>query len=98
MHSLTLAAALVAVFAGAPAAAALPLISEVFYDASGSDDGFGFVEIHGRAGTNLDGLSLEGINGSNGDTTVSLALSAQRPRPSSGSGFFSGLSRRFKDR
>ena len=38
MHSLTLAAALIAVFAGAPAAAALPLISEVFYDAAGSDE------------------------------------------------------------
>jgi hypothetical protein len=64
---------------GALHAGALPVLSEVFYDASGSDDGFVFVEIYGRAGTNLDGLSVEGINGSNGDTTVSLALSGVIP-------------------
>jgi hypothetical protein len=64
---------------GAVQAAALPVLSEVFYDAVGSDDGFVFVEIHGAAGTNLDGLTLEGINGSDGSVTVSLALSGVIP-------------------
>ena len=64
---------------GAVPAAALPVLSEVFYDAVGSDDGFVFVEIHGEAGTNLDGLTVEGINGSDGGVTVSLALSGLIP-------------------
>ena len=34
---------------------ATPIISEIFYDATGSDDGFGFVELHGTPGTSLDG-------------------------------------------
>ena len=33
---------------------------------TGSDDGFGFVELQGAPGTVLDGLTLEGVNGSNG--------------------------------
>ncbi len=64
---------------GAVQAAALPVLSEVFYDAVGSDDGFVFVEIHGKAGTNLDGLTVEGINGSDGSVTVSLALAGVIP-------------------
>jgi hypothetical protein len=60
-------------------ASALPVLSEVFYDAVGSDDGFVFVEIHGEAGTNLDGLTVEGINGSDGSVTVSLALAGVIP-------------------
>jgi len=64
---------------GPAPAAALPVLSEVFYDAIGSDDGFGFVEIYGRADANLDGLVVEGINGSNGAITVSLALSGAIP-------------------
>jgi len=60
-------------------AGALPLLSEVFYDAVGSDNGFVFVEIYGEAGTPLDGLSLEGINGSGGGVTASLALSGVIP-------------------
>jgi hypothetical protein len=55
------------------------LLSEVFYDAVGSDDGFVFVEIHGEPGANLDGLAVEGINGSDGGVTVSLALSGLIP-------------------
>jgi uncharacterized protein len=54
---------------------ALPLLSEVFYDASGSDDGLSFVEIYAAPGTVLDGLIVEGINGSNGAVTDSLDLS-----------------------
>ncbi len=64
---------------GAPPAAALPVLSEVFYDAVGTDDGLVFVEIYGEAGTDLDGLSVEGINGSDGGVTVSLPLSGSIP-------------------
>jgi hypothetical protein len=64
---------------GAVPAAALPVLSEVFYDAVGSDDGFVFVEIYGEPGTDLDGLTVEGINGSDGGVTVSLALSGSIP-------------------
>ena len=46
---------------GAVQAAALPVLSEVFYDAVGSDDGFVFVEIYGQAGTNLEGLTVDEI-------------------------------------
>jgi hypothetical protein len=52
----------------------LPLISEVFYDATGSDDGIGFVELYGAPGTTLDGFVIQGINGSNGQVTPSIAL------------------------
>jgi hypothetical protein len=53
---------------------ALPILSEVFYDASGSDDGRSFVELYGAPGSVLDGLVVEGVNGSNGDITHSIAL------------------------
>ena len=69
---------LVALLGAAPAAG-LPVLSEVFYDAVGTDDGLGFVEIYGEAGTDLDGLTVEGINGSDGGVTVSLALSGSIP-------------------
>lgn len=62
-----------------PAANALPLISEVFYDAVGSDDGQTFVELYGAPGTDLSGLTIEGINGSGGGVTVSIALSGLIP-------------------
>lgn len=61
------------------AGSALPLISELFYDAVGSDDGLSFVEIYGAPGADLDGLVLEGVNGSNGDITHSLTLSGNLP-------------------
>ncbi len=60
-------------------ASALPVISEVLYDAVGSDNGLVFVEIHGEAGTSLAGLTLVGINGSGGGVTVSLALAGVIP-------------------
>ena len=60
-------------------AGALPLISEVFYDASGSDNGAVFVEIYGMAGTSLDGFSLEGVNGSNGSVGPVVLLSGSIP-------------------
>ena len=57
----------------------LPLVSEVFYDATGADNGLVFVELYGAPGTPLEGLVFEGINGSNGDVTPSLALSGSIP-------------------
>ena len=67
--------ALLLVTALVPArAGALPLLSEVFYDAVGSDNGQSFVEIYGAPGTSLTGYRLEGINGSNGAVTPSIAL------------------------
>jgi hypothetical protein len=62
-----------------PTASALPLISEVFYDAVGSDDGLGFVELYGAPGTVLDGMRIEGVNGSGGAIGPVLALSGAIP-------------------
>ena len=59
------------------ASAGLPVISEVFYDAEGSDDGRVFVELLGAPGTPLDGLWLEGVNGANGAVTVHVELSGE---------------------
>jgi hypothetical protein len=73
-----LAALALLTFASAPAAA-LPLISEVLYDADGSDDGHTFVELFGAPGTSLDGLTLEGVNGSNGDVGPRVALTGAIP-------------------
>jgi hypothetical protein len=67
------------VWAAARPAAALPLLSEVFYDAVGSDDGLGFVEIYGTPGTPLDGLSVEVVNGSDGGVVATLPLSGTIP-------------------
>jgi hypothetical protein len=63
-----------------PASArALPVISEVFYDAAGSDNGKSFVELYGAPGTSLDGLVLEGVNGANGAVGPVLTLSGVIP-------------------
>jgi hypothetical protein len=61
------------------AASAVPLISEVLYDAVGSDNGLSFVELYGDPGSSLDGLFLEGINGANGSAGPSIALSGLFP-------------------
>jgi hypothetical protein len=71
---LPLASLLLAALLAAQPAAALPLISELFYDAVGSDDGLSFVEIHGAPGTVLDGYTVELVNGSNGEVATTLAL------------------------
>jgi hypothetical protein len=57
----------------------LPLISEVLYDADGSDNGKSFVEIFGAPGMALDGFTLEGVNGANGAVAPSLVLSGSIP-------------------
>ena len=64
------------IVAGGPAteASAVPLISEVYYDAVGTDNGQVFVEIYGEPGTFADGLFLEGVNGSNGAFGPTVAL------------------------
>jgi hypothetical protein len=58
---------------------ALPIISEAFYDAVGSDNGLVFVELFGMPGTSLDGLRIEGVNGSNGAVGPVLVLSGVIP-------------------
>jgi hypothetical protein len=58
-------------------ATATPLISELLYDAVGSDNGLSFVEIYGTPGESLEGVIIEGINGSNGSVVNSIALSGQ---------------------
>jgi hypothetical protein len=54
---------------------AQPILSEVYYDAPGSDDGQSFVELYGLPGTSLDGFVIEGINGSNGEAGPTIVLS-----------------------
>jgi hypothetical protein len=66
------AAALLLIASGA---SANTLISEIFYDAVGPDDGLLFVELSGQPGTLLDGLFLEGVNGSNGAVGPVITLS-----------------------
>ncbi|HEY8156766.1 MAG TPA: PEP-CTERM sorting domain-containing protein [Myxococcota bacterium] len=80
LRSCTRGAALLLALALLPATAqALPVISEFFYDAVGSDDGLSFIELYGAPGTSLAGLALEGVNGSNGAVGPSLALSGAIP-------------------
>jgi PEP-CTERM motif len=55
-------------------AQALPVLSELYYDAVGSDDGESFVEIHGLPGTSLEGFSIDGVNGTNGAVGPTILL------------------------
>jgi len=63
----------------APGARALPLLSEVLYDAVSTDDGALFVELYGTPGTSLDGWSIEGVNGADGEVTLTVSLSGTIP-------------------
>ncbi len=56
-----------------------PVISEVLYDAVGSDGGATFVELFGAPGFALSGLFLVGVNGNNGQDYKSAALSGVIP-------------------
>ena len=56
-----------------PPAGAL-VINELFYDAEGGDGPTVFVEIHGPAGTSLEGHRLVGINGNNGEEYGAIPL------------------------
>lgn len=61
------------------AAPASTVISEVLYDAAGTDNGLTFVELFGTPGASLDGLVLEAINGTGGTVYASLALAGTIP-------------------
>jgi hypothetical protein len=61
------------------AAVASPVISELFYDAPGSDAGLVFVELLGTPGDSLDELVLEGINGSGGTVYKTISLGGVFP-------------------
>jgi len=63
----------------APASQASLLLSEVFYDAVGSDNGLSFVELWGEAGTSLEGMTLEGVNGADGAVAPLITLSGVIP-------------------
>lgn len=55
------------------------IISELLYDASSADNGNVFVELFGTPGTVLDGLLLEGVNGSDGSVYRSVVLAGVIP-------------------
>ena len=77
-RALLLSAALLAAAALPPRAAAVQL-SEVLYDATGTDNGKVFVELWGLPGTSLDGYTLEGVNGGDGAVGPTLTLSGAIP-------------------
>jgi len=58
---------------------AATVISEALYDAAGTDNGNVFVELYGTPGTVLDGVSLEGVNGSDGSVYLTLPLTGVIP-------------------
>ncbi len=60
-------------------ARAVPSLSEVFYDAVGSDNGLSFVEIFGVAGSSLEGITVEGVNGGDGQVGPKLTLTGVIP-------------------
>jgi hypothetical protein len=60
----------------APPAGAVQ-ISELLYDAVGTDNGTVFVELWGAPGTVLDGWQIEGVNGADGAIAPILALAGQ---------------------
>jgi hypothetical protein len=62
-----------------PSTAAAVAISEVLYDAAGTDAGNVFVELFGTPGTDLGGWSLYGVNGSDGNIYKTIALSGVIP-------------------
>ncbi len=63
-------------------ACATPVISELLYDAAGTDAGNVFVELFGTPGESLEGLFLAGVNGSGGtagDEYKTIGLSGVVP-------------------
>jgi hypothetical protein len=55
------------------------VISELFYDATGADNGLVFVELFGMPGTPLNDMLLEGVNGNDGTVYRSINLSGVIP-------------------
>jgi len=62
-----------------PSLQAQTIISELLYDAAGTDNGNVFVELFGTPGTVLDGWLLEGVNGSDGSVYRSVVLAGVIP-------------------
>jgi len=73
------AATLVCGLAAPLGAAAVPVLSEVYYDAVGTDDGQSFIELFGLPGTDLSGFVIQGINGTGGTVTDNISLSGTIP-------------------
>jgi hypothetical protein len=63
----------------APGVHAATVISEALYDAAGTDNGNVFIELYGTPGTLLDGLSLDGVNGTDGSVYLTLPLTGVIP-------------------
>ena len=63
----------------ATGAQANTVISEVLYDAVGTDRGNVFIELFGVPGSSLNGLFLEGVNGTDGSVYKTAALSGLIP-------------------
>lgn len=72
-----LGASVVALGALLAAPAQAVQISELLYDAVGTDNGTLFVELWGAPGTSLDGWHLEGVNGGDGAIGPTITLSGQ---------------------
>lgn len=62
-----------------PVTANAVVISEILYDASGTDAGNVFVELYGAPGTDLSGWSLQGVNGGDGAVYKTVALNGFIP-------------------
>jgi len=69
---------LAALALGARSASAVQ-ISEVLYDATGSDNGKVFVELYGAPGTSLAGYTLEGVNDGDGAIGPTVTLTGTIP-------------------
>jgi hypothetical protein len=55
------------------------VISELLYDVSGPDGGQVFLELYGTPGSDLDGLQIEGINGTDGSIYKRVSLTGVMP-------------------
>ncbi|HEY9198411.1 MAG TPA: lamin tail domain-containing protein [Gammaproteobacteria bacterium] len=62
-----------------PTSACAVVISELLYDATGTDAGKVFVELYGAPGTDLGGWSLRGVNGGDGSVYKTVNLSGTIP-------------------
>lgn len=78
-HGLRQVGCALATLLGVSTAQAATVISELLYDAAGTDNGTTFVELFGAPGTVLDGFVLEGVNGADGSVYRSVMLSGIIP-------------------
>jgi hypothetical protein len=77
IHGNGLLALALACCALSPTPAGAVQISELLYDAVGTDNGTLFVELYGAPGTSLDGWTIEGVNGADGAVGPIVALAGQ---------------------